>query len=263
MVTVELAGVRPVHPLDNVSTEDVGDIVTKSEIKKAYDNEEMVKKSKTLMVQISFTLAQYLSEILVERQYKILGFDTFDKWCESPQIDIDRSSAYRYVKLYKAYIESGAFTVKEVEDKGISKLEVILPMITPTDKDWKQKKKQVLADLELPRKELIQLVNEGRISLQRAAEEAMSVKAKYEVMKGGEKGKSDSEVVSTVKSSRKGEVVAPSRPENPQKSLGIAGWYELVPMDDKPQVHGKTVAGVYLNAAKVVISGTRIFVDVE
>jgi hypothetical protein len=34
-------------------------------------------------------------------------------------------------------------------------------------------------------------------------------------------------------------------------------------MEDKPTVHGKTVAGVYLNAAKVVISGTRIFIDVE
>lgn len=264
MVQVDLSLVRSVHPLDNVSTENVGDVVSKKDIKKAYDNEQLVIQSKTMMVQISFTLSKYLMEILDNRQYKILGFNSFEQWCESPQIDIDRSSAFRYVKLYKIFIASGAFTVEELQDKGISKLEVVLPRIDPSAKDWQKTKQQILEDLVLTRKELILLNNEGRISLQRAADEARTVTARFEVMKGG--GNAEFEVVETVKESRKdkkNETQPQQRPSNPQKSLGIAGWYELVPMEDKPTVHGKTVAGVYLNAAKVVISGTRIFIDVE
>lgn len=263
MVEVDkaLVQVNGVHPLDNISTEKIGDVVSKKDIKKAFDNEQLVIQAKTMMVQISFTLAQYLTEIFDNRQHKILGFDSFEAWSESPQIDIDRSSSYRYVKLYKVFIASGAFTIEELQDKGISKLEVVLQRVDPSAPNWSEIKQQILQDLVLTRKELILLTNDGRISLQRAADEARTVDARFEVMKGSE---SESEVVATVKGDKKinKNESQPKRSVNPQKSLGIAGWYELVPMDEKPS-HGKTVAGVYLNAAKVVVSGTKIFVDIE
>jgi hypothetical protein len=274
-VDVDLSLVKAGHPLDNVSTEQVGDIVTKKEIQLAYNEEKDLQRNKGEFVAVTFKIAKNLYNIYENRWYKLLGFNTFEDWLKSPEVDIDVRSGYRYAQLYRVYIESKAFTIQELAEAGVSKLELLIPYVTPTAHNWKERREQIMEWLALPRIELIELLNEKRSGGQEQlrgapdhnGKDAMKVDAKFSEVKEGDEAFADA--TKDEKGSKETSNGKPSgetsktKPADPISKLGIVGWYELVPQAEAPTVKGKTVTGVYLTAAKVVLSGNRVFIDVE
>jgi hypothetical protein len=270
-----LALVQGVHPLDNVSTEQIGEILPKRELDAAFREEKKLQKDKSMMLSLFLSIGQSLKKIRDNRWYKALGYDTFEDWSESPDIDIDRSSSYRYIKLFEVFVDSGAFELSEVEDKSISKLEILIPYVHPKHKDWNDRKVELLELLSLSRKDLTKALNERgdsryavAPSSNRNAAGSMAVGASYQVSDDTPQkpstSKSSKEADRTfdevVKPKSAGESVSATEAT---KKLGLSGWYEMVPTAEPPSGKGKVSKGVYITTESVIVTGNRIFVNVE
>lgn len=272
-----LALVQGVHPLDHVSTEQAGEVLPKRELDAAFREEKKLQKDKSMMVSLFLSIGASLKKIRDNRWHKALGYDTFETWAESPDIDIDRSSAYRYIKLFEVYVESGAFELDEICGQSISKLEVLIPRVKPGEANWKDRKLVVLGLLQLSRKDLIDTLNsQGDTRYapsNRNAAGSMAVGAKYEVSDDAPQSRKPAtsksskeadatfdEVVKSSKAETAGETVPASEAT---KKLGLSGWYEMVPTAEPPSGKGKVSKGVFITTESVIVTGNRIFVNVE
>jgi hypothetical protein len=210
------------------------------------------------------------------RWFKILGYNTFEQWVESPDIDIDRSSAYRYIRLYEVYVESGAFELSEIQDKSVSKLEILIPYVDPTSDNWRKRKKELLGYLDLPRAELVKHLNNalddrryGNGRTDKNAQRGMAIQADVKIDEGKlEKlRQADDEFERATKVERRSEPersIEEVSDVQTKKKLGLSGWYELVPMKQPPERGiGRVIEGVYITTEQVVVQGNRIFVNVE
>jgi len=266
-----LALIKGAHALDNVATEQVGDVLSQKEIELAYAEEKLLIRDKKMYVAISFSMAFHLKTILDNRWYKVLGHPSFESWTESPEIDIDRSSAFRYIHLYNAYLDNSAFTIEELQDIGVSKLEMMARYVKPDEVGWKEKKKDILQKLTLPRRELTKVLN-GDTGEAPSLPTAKAPLASYEVLpdastatKGhSSKGKDADEAFTKAhKSELPSSQVVPVIQPIDSKRLGISGWYELVPLEQEPTAKGKLVTGAMLSANKILVTGSKIFIDIE
>lgn len=265
-----LTKVGSVHPLDNLSTEQVGDVLTRDEIQAAFDEEKAVRETKIQMIGLHFELGKHLKAIRDNRWYKVLGANSFEEWVESPEIDIEHNTAYRYARLYERYIESGAFTVEEIADKSMSKLDMLVEYVDTERKDWAKRKQKLLGYLDLTRADLVIALNgtsdekekpeSGKPDVNGKA--GMAVDAKYETVPADNPETNERNVAAdldfTKAVPKDGETV-PVTPSD--KKLGLNGWYELVPCTDAPET-GRVIGNVVLNTESVVISGNRLFVNV-
>ena len=122
------------NPLDVVSTEQAGDMVSEEVLQQAMNCEQTVLRIKRQTV-ISFVeMGKVLKEIRDNSYYKLLGYNDFEEWCESPEIDFSRTTAWRYITLVEKIIESGLYTLEEIEDKSLYKLVAIASHATPEDR---------------------------------------------------------------------------------------------------------------------------------
>ena len=261
--------VGSVHPLDNLSTEQVGDVLTRDEIQAAFDEERAVKDTKTIMVGLHFELGKHLKAIRDNRWYKVLGANSFEEWVESPEIDIEHNTAYRYARLYERFIESGAFKVEEIADKSLSKLDMLVEYVDPARADWSKRKKKLLGYLDLTRADLAIALN-GNGSRRESAtlkvdvngKKGMAVEARYENVSAEKQEENTAADLDFTKAVPKnGEKVEDFSVTPSEKRLGLNGWYELVPCTDAPE-SGRLIDNVVLNTDSVIISGNRLFVNV-
>jgi len=252
--------VASVHPLDNVSYEQVGDLVSREEINRALQEEAALKENKVQFVNLAFEMAQHLKEIRDNRWYKLLGFDTFDSWVESPEIDIDRSTAYRYMKLLEVFVLSGAFKLEEVSDKSLSKLELLIPHIDMESSDWPKRKRKLLGYLDLTRKDLVITLNgNGSEKSDVNARAGFAVEQpKSAAQKAKNKG-ADESFDQAVPETEEGGVEAAAA--IPNKKLGLSGWFELLPVPDPPD-SGRFLDNVALNTQNVLIAGNKVFINI-
>ncbi|GEM_PF-3180077 len=268
----ELSTVITSHALDNVTTEQIGDVLSQKEIELAYAEERKLIAAKQQYVNVSFAIAAHLKTILDNRWYKVLGHSTFESWCESPEIDLDRSTAFRYVRMFNVYLASAAFTMDELQDVGISKLDLMVHYVKPDEPEWDTKKKELLQMFTLPRRELTKFLNEDTSSTPILPTTKTS-NASYEVVSEhptdstgpSQKGKEADDAFSTAHKSEKssGSQIAPVVQPIDSKRLGISGWYELVPLEQEPTAKGKLVTGAMLSANKILVTGSKIFIDIE
>ena len=201
-------------------------------------------------------------------------------WAESPDINIDRSTSYRYIRLFEVYVDSGAFELSEVQDKSISKLEALIPYVVDLKaKDWPDRKAQLLSLCALSRKHLIETLNgagDNRYApvqssaSNRNAAGSMAVTAGYEVTNDGSLTESHKlSKASKDADAAFSEVVAPAKTEEvvpsaeATKKIGLSGWYEMVPTAEPPSGKGKVSKGVFITTESVIVTGNRIFVNVE
>lgn len=259
--------VGAVHPLDIVSTEQVGDVVSKTEITKAFDEEQSLLKAKRKSVDITFEIAARLKRIRDNRWYKILGHNDFQEWVESPEIDIDRATAYRYIKLYEAYIVSGAFTIEELEDRSTSKMEILLPYVDVQSDDWRNRKVKLLGLMELSRADLVEHLNrelsDNRYALPKNNGEITNatfedVPASSAKPRRAEHDAADDVVANAVEVA--GDRTIPH--SEVKKRLNLSGWYELVPVD-KPVGEGKEIHGAVIQTQVVMFQGSKVFANIE
>jgi hypothetical protein len=122
------------NPLDMVNTEQAGDMVSEEELQRAMNCEQVVLRIKRQTVIHFVEMGRVLKEIRDHSYYKLLGYDDFQEWCESPEIDFSRRTVYRYITLVEKLIDTGLYTVQEIEAKSIYKLAAIANHATPEDR---------------------------------------------------------------------------------------------------------------------------------
>jgi len=118
------------NPLDVVSAEEAGDVVSEQELQRAISCEQAVLRLKRQTVLNFVEMGRYLKEIRDKSYYKLLGYTDFETWCESPEIDFSRSTVYRYIALVEKLVDTGIYKLEELEDKSLYKLVAIAPYVT-------------------------------------------------------------------------------------------------------------------------------------
>ena len=277
----ELSKVRGVHPLDNVSTEQAGDVVTKAEIDRALKLQTRVRKLQEIQLKTMFELAATLKEIRDKRYYKILGYDGFEPWLSAPENDLDKSKAYRYIKVYEEYVLTGAFTKEELYGKSISKLEMLLPYVTPGEKGWAKRKREIHGMLELSRADLAHHLNDNlhdtrytperpvkslpapKTIVQEAQFEDISNAKTHSVeqtVQAKANQAADAAFDQAVKATVETRKIVSTK--DVKKEVGLGGWYRLVACDPQ-ETAGKSFKGVTLHIAELMRKGGEIYLDIE
>lgn len=278
MVEVDraLEKVKTPHVLDNVTTENVSDVITKKEIAEALKVQEHFMKLRDLQMKTTFEIAETLKAVRDNRWYKIYGYDDFNAWLESPEVDFDRAVAYRHIRILEVFILTGAFTKDELYNKAISKLEILIPYVTPREKGWAKMKKEIFGMLELTRVDLTIHLNEKKEDTRYKPERAPAIKdtvtdAQFEEVSEArthsmetngrhkemlEEGdaKYDAAIAQKVE-----KVVSTN---DVKKQLGLGGWYKLVAVDMEED-GGKVFKGLTLHVATAKKRGSDIFIDIE
>ncbi len=283
MVSVgrELQHVKGRHGLDNVSTEQASDVVSREEVERAYKTLDRIKKLREAQMKLALELGEALKEVRDNRWFKLYGYDSFESWLSSPEIDVDKSTAYRYIKVLERCVLTGAFTKDELYERSISKIEMLLPYITPNEKGWTKKKREVEGWLDLSRVDLAIHLNEklddSRYTAERQPQQLPQrgtvTDAQFTEISDAKKNSTESsrdtapskknhadaafaEATQMLETKR---IVSTS---DVKKELGLGGWYKLV-AEEPGTGRGKEFASVTLHAAKVKKVGSDIFVDIE
>jgi len=122
------------NPLDIVTTEQVGDVVDEAILQKAMDCEQAILRLKRLTVINFVEMGRYLKTIRDNTYYKALGYDDFANWLGSPEIDFSRRTAYYYIGIVEKLLDSGLYSLEEIEDKSLYKLAAIAGHATKEDR---------------------------------------------------------------------------------------------------------------------------------
>lgn len=277
MVEVDraLEKVKAPHVLDNVTTENVSDVITKKEIDKALRVQEHFMKLRELQMKTTFEIAETLKAVRDNRWYKIYGYDDFNSWLESPEVDFDRAVAYRHIRILEVFILTGAFTKDELYNKAISKLEILIPYVTPKEKGWAKAKKEIFGMLELTRVDLTIHLNEMKEDTRYKPERLPASKDTVtdgqfeEVSEARTHSKethhkkmleeADAKFEAATKAQKVEKIVSTN---DVKKQLGLGGWYKLVAVDMEEDA-GKVFKGLTLHVATAKKRGSDIFIDIE
>ena len=279
MVEVDrpLEKVKAPHVLDNVTTENVSDVITKKEIDKALKVQEHFMKLRELQMKTTFEIAETLKAVRDNRWYKIYGYDDFNSWLESPEVDFDRAVAYRHIRILEVFILTGAFTKDELYNKAISKLEILIPYVTPREKGWAKMKKEIFGMLDLTRVDLTTYLNEQKEDNRYTPERETSVTknkvtdAEFEEVSEAKAHSKEAtgrslhremleEADAKFEVAEKVEKVVSTN--DVKKQLGLGGWYKLVAVEMEEDA-GKVFKGLTLHVATAKKRGSDIFIDIE
>ena len=105
-------------------------------------------------------IGQGLSEIKQDNLYKYLGeggYDTFESYLASPELQISRRQAYYLISIYETFCKKLGLSIKQLQDAKPSALKEILPVVNKDNyKDWLEKSKVLsVSDIKIEvRKEL-------------------------------------------------------------------------------------------------------------
>ncbi|RQW00244.1 MAG: hypothetical protein EH225_10550 [Calditrichaeota bacterium] len=122
------------NPLDMVTSEQAGDVLDEETLQKAMDCEQAIIRLKRQTVLNFVEMGRYLKMVRENSYYKALGYDDFTNWLNSPEIDFSRGTAYRYIEVVEKLLDSGIYTLEEIEDKSLYKLAAIAGHATKEDR---------------------------------------------------------------------------------------------------------------------------------
>jgi len=106
-------------------------------------------------VQRAFILiGKYLYQIQKDNLFKYLGkggYDTFNSYLASPELEISRRQAFYLMKIYKIYCKKFGVPIKQMEGAKLSSLKETLPVVSEENyEDWLEKSKVLsLSDIRI------------------------------------------------------------------------------------------------------------------
>ena len=89
-------------------------------------------------------LAGYLYEFNGEQMWSALGYETFNDWLATPEIDLGRSQVFSLIEAYRELIVERGVDPEELSKLDVSKIAVVLPAIRSGEVDLET----ALADCE-------------------------------------------------------------------------------------------------------------------
>jgi len=85
-----------------------------------------IRQIKTDVATGYFHLGQLLKEVRDNQLYHLHGHDTFDSFCQDPDIDINYPLAFRFIRLYEFFILECRRTPEALSGIEYTKLEMLL-----------------------------------------------------------------------------------------------------------------------------------------
>lgn len=124
-------------PTDLVVSEQVGDVMSQEVIEEAHKTEKRVIALMRGTTANLIEFGAHLKKVRDERFYKVYGFDSFEKWIEDETgLDMDRGTGYRWMQIYEVYVESGLFSIEELTERSIYKLQRGCQILTKDTKEF-------------------------------------------------------------------------------------------------------------------------------
>lgn len=136
-------------------------ISKKSKVQKAFRlHQELIQLGRS--VQKAFILiGKNLYEIQENNLFKHLGdggYETFNMYLASPELELSRRQAFYLIKVYRIYCKNFGASLEQMEGAKLSALKVTLPVVTQENyEEWLEKTKVLsLSDVraEVKREEL-------------------------------------------------------------------------------------------------------------
>lgn len=103
----------------------------------AHERHERIRALRNLAEQTFLVLGEELYYFEAERQYTLLGYDTFEEYLASPEIDLSRSLAFRLKGIYETFVLRLKVHPDRLLEAGSTKLDKIRPVVDADNlDDW-------------------------------------------------------------------------------------------------------------------------------
>jgi len=135
-------------------------ISKKSKVQKAFNLHQEIIKLGNSVGQAFILIGQRLKEIKKGNLFKHLGdggYDTFESYLASPELQISRRQAYYFISIYSTYCEKYGVKIEEMEGAKWTGLAESLPVVNEKNyEEWLEKSKSLsISDIRIEvRKEL-------------------------------------------------------------------------------------------------------------
>jgi len=131
-----------------------------SKVKKAFNLHQEIIQLGNSVGRAFILIGQRLKEIKENNLYKHLGdggYETFESYLSSPELNISRRQAYYFISIYSIYCEKYGVKIEDMEGAKWTGLAESLPVVNENNyEDWLQKSKVLsISDIKIEvRKEL-------------------------------------------------------------------------------------------------------------
>jgi len=116
------------------------DRMEKVVVSKAQSTHQLIVKIKKDIHTYFMSLAVCLKTIKSKEYYLELGYDSFEEYTSSPEIDLTVNRCNKLIRIYNRWVEDYGYKVKELEGIDTEKLDIAQSQATEEDKgEWLEK----------------------------------------------------------------------------------------------------------------------------
>jgi len=116
-----------------VSTNNDAIIITPME--SAYERHRRIVELRDTLERNALELGEALYWFERERGYRVLGYDSFNAYLADPDVNIGRSTAFKFKRVYQLFIYQLECPAAGLLEAGADKLEVIAPHVDESNVD--------------------------------------------------------------------------------------------------------------------------------
>jgi hypothetical protein len=100
-----------------------------AEVDRAQEVQENIKKGCSAIRGLWVALASYLYEFFEGKMWTTLGYETFNEWLATPEIDLGRTQVYALVEAYRELVIERGVDPETLGAIDVSKIAVVLPAL--------------------------------------------------------------------------------------------------------------------------------------
>lgn len=100
-----------------------------AEVDRAHEVEKNIKTGCNAIRGLWFTLASYLYEFFEKKMWVSLGYETFNEWLATPEIDLGRTQVYALVEAYRELVVEREVDPEQLGALDVTKIAVVLPAL--------------------------------------------------------------------------------------------------------------------------------------
>jgi hypothetical protein len=98
-------------------------------VKKAEATQEKIVKGCEAIRTVWIALAGHLHDFFAMKMWKELGYETFNDWLATPEIDLGRTQVYTLIEAYQELVIERGVDAEELVGLDVTKIAVVLPAI--------------------------------------------------------------------------------------------------------------------------------------
>lgn len=100
-----------------------------AEVDRAQEVQANIEKGCHAIRGLWVALAGYLYEFVDQKMWRLVGHETFNEWCATPEIDLSRTHVYMLVEAYRELVIERHVVPEEIGAIDVTKIAVVLPAL--------------------------------------------------------------------------------------------------------------------------------------